>query len=331
MGQINQDRVSELKTTFFVKASAGTGKTRSLVERAIEIIKHAPGLKMHELVAITFTEKASCELKARLRKRLEEEKAGISPAFQVLDEGQAGIFFNRCWEEWREKELENDSGFFRKLRQAGITDENLRTLAGKIYENRDLFYACYSELISPGKLDLNQAEKKFLHLYEQFKASRLSASELSKRLENFYNNLNLFTHLEKERLFYQEKLSVYRDFSRWKEETQRFQRAFYDLFIKFRAGLYRELLHRLKNFYDWLEEKKREEEVLDFQDLLLKARQLVKDNLSARQYFKKRFKYILVDEFQDTDPLQVEVIFFLAEQEDSQADDWQKVKLAPGK
>jgi len=374
MGQINQDRVSELKTTFFVEASAGTGKTRSLVERAIEIIKHAPGLKMHELVAITFTEKASCELKARLRKRLEEEiasseeteaikkklkqalyefeqaevstihsfcarllrlrpiEAGISPAFQVLDEGQAGIFFNRCWEEWREKELESDSGFFRKLRQAGITDENLRALAREIYENRDLFYACYSELISRDELDLNQAEKEFLHLYEQFKASRVSASKLSNRLENFYNNLNLFTLSEKERLFYQEKLSIYRNLSRWKKaETQRFQKAFYDLFIRFRAGLYRELLHQLKNFYDWLEEKKREEEVLDFQDLLLKTRQLVKDNLSARQYFKKRFKYILVDEFQDTDPLQVEVIFFLAEQEDSQADDWQKVKLAPGK
>src|SRR5262249_19325099 len=43
---------------------------------------------------------------------------------------------------------------------------------------------------------------------------------------------------------------------------------------------------------------------LDFLDLLLKARDLVRDNAGVRAGFQRRFTHIFVDEFQDTDPLQ---------------------------
>jgi ATP-dependent helicase/nuclease subunit A len=51
---------------------------------------------------------------------------------------------------------------------------------------------------------------------------------------------------------------------------------------------------------------------LDFLDLLLKARDLVRDCAPVRRAFQGRFKYILVDEFQDTDPLQAEILLLLA-------------------
>ena len=46
---------------------------------------------------------------------------------------------------------------------------------------------------------------------------------------------------------------------------------------------------------------------LDFLDLLLCARRLL-DNADACAYFKKRYPYIFIDEFQDTDPVQADVL-----------------------
>jgi len=63
------------------------------------------------------------------------------------------------------------------------------------------------------------------------------------------------------------------------------------------------------------EERKRRTGVLDFLDLLLRARNLVRDCAPVRGAFQRRFKYILVDEFQDTDPLQAELLLMLARDE----------------
>jgi ATP-dependent exoDNAse (exonuclease V) beta subunit len=79
-----------------------------------------------------------------------------------------------------------------------------------------------------------------------------------------------------------------------------------------------------------MEEEKARRGVLDFQDLLILSRNLLRDNQEVRDYFQEKFRYILVDEFQDTDPLQVEVVFFLAEK-GAQANRWEEVDLQPGK
>jgi ATP-dependent helicase/nuclease subunit A len=69
---------------------------------------------------------------------------------------------------------------------------------------------------------------------------------------------------------------------------------------------------------------------LDFLDLLLRARNLVRDNPSVRAELQKRFTHLFVDEFQDTDPLQAEILVLLAA-DDADETDWRKVKPVPGK
>ncbi len=51
----------------------------------------------------------------------------------------------------------------------------------------------------------------------------------------------------------------------------------------------------------------------DFQDLLVWARDMLRDNLTARAHFQRRFTHLLIDESQDTDPLQAEIAMFIAE------------------
>ena len=69
---------------------------------------------------------------------------------------------------------------------------------------------------------------------------------------------------------------------------------------------------------------------LDFLDLLLKARDLVKKNEAVRRGFQTRFTHIFVDEFQDTDPLQAEILLLLAAADPSQTD-WRRVTPVPGR
>ncbi|MEW6682232.1 MAG: UvrD-helicase domain-containing protein [Nitrospirota bacterium] len=68
-----------------------------------------------------------------------------------------------------------------------------------------------------------------------------------------------------------------------------------------------------------------------FDGLLARARDLVRDHPRVRETLKRRFGALLVDECQDTDPMQYEILCFLAEAPGASAPDWRSVRLAPGK
>ena len=63
---------------------------------------------------------------------------------------------------------------------------------------------------------------------------------------------------------------------------------------------------------DRYEELKTRSAALDFLDLLLRARDLVRDRAEVRADLQRRLSHIFVDEFQDTDPLQAEILLLLA-------------------
>jgi ATP-dependent helicase/nuclease subunit A len=71
--------------------------------------------------------------------------------------------------------------------------------------------------------------------------------------------------------------------------------------------------------------------LVDFDGLLVRARDLLRDELSVRASLKRRFQLILVDEFQDTDPIQYEIVFFLAERIGDEARDAYATRLVPGR
>lgn len=92
----------------------------------------------------------------------------------------------------------------------------------------------------------------------------------------------------------------------------------------------RELLLWLRGFGDDYAKEKQQRGLLDFDDLLLKTRDLLRGNRDVRHDFQQRYDRLLVDEFQDTDPVQTEIVFFLAE-DGAKAKQWDEVKLAQGK
>jgi ATP-dependent helicase/nuclease subunit A len=79
-------------------------------------------------------------------------------------------------------------------------------------------------------------------------------------------------------------------------------------------------------------EDRRIEGTAVFHDLLVWARDLLKNNEEAREHFQGHFKYVLIDEFQDTDPIQAEIACFLAsEVRDAPKRAWEELSLVPGK
>ena len=60
------------------------------------------------------------------------------------------------------------------------------------------------------------------------------------------------------------------------------------------------------------EQLKRRRGALDFVDLLSFTRDLIKDNRAVREQLQRRFTHLFIDEFQDTDPLQAEILMLLA-------------------
>ncbi len=78
------------------------------------------------------------------------------------------------------------------------------------------------------------------------------------------------------------------------------------------------------------ERLKAERGALDFLDLLVRARDLVRDGDRVRLDVQEQFTHILVDEFQDTDPLQAEILLLLASG-DPTVRDWTRAHPRPGK
>jgi ATP-dependent helicase/nuclease subunit A len=68
------------------------------------------------------------------------------------------------------------------------------------------------------------------------------------------------------------------------------------------------VVNRLGDRYD---QAKREAALLDFDDLLILTRNLLRDNLLVRRRIASGISLLMVDEFQDTDPLQTDIVRFL--------------------
>jgi len=90
------------------------------------------------------------------------------------------------------------------------------------------------------------------------------------------------------------------------------------------------LQQELRGALQRYEEMKATNGALDFLDLLLVARNLMRDNRHVREGFQRRFKRIFVDEFQDTDPLQAEILLLLAADDPSETD-WRKARPLAGR
>lgn len=75
--------------------------------------------------------------------------------------------------------------------------------------------------------------------------------------------------------------------------------------------------HFYEDVYNKYLEYQLKENLMDFDDLILNTIKLFEKELPVLNYYKERFKYILVDEFQDTNPQQYKLIKLLTQNADN--------------
>jgi ATP-dependent helicase/nuclease subunit A len=117
-----------------------------------------------------------------------------------------------------------------------------------------------------------------------------------------------------------------REARRWNDFRETVVKPTLRLWREARYGQFLEVLQQAHRLYD---ARRSELGLLNFADLLINAAALLRSNPHVRRYFSRRFTHILVDEFQDTDPVQAEVLLLLTAV-DFQEADWRRCVPRPG-
>ena len=374
--------IHALDTSFFLEAGAGAGKTRVMVDRILETVRQGKA-ELREIVAITFTEKAAGELRARVRhsivqalganpapqerERLQQAQeqvdaahietihafassllrerpfeARIDPYFGVLDQLAQTLDFEEAWNEWLWSELDPaHSAALEELLGYGLNVSHVRDAAEQISRYRDLqlpisepnipdpaetlqrwiaagwrIAEAYAEVEErPEALDRVSALIDGLNALQQDQAGDSDA--LARRMALFAADPGIKPPRKARR-----NADARERWDAAAEDRDEFADA-----VR-RAALDR-LLRALQDFVRWHADRRRRSGKLSFDDLLLYARDLIKHHPRARRHFRNRYRTLLIDEFQDTDPLQAELVLLLASEEDT--DDWRSARPAPGK
>lgn len=94
-----------------------------------------------------------------------------------------------------------------------------------------------------------------------------------------------------------------------------------DMLLAIRENLESSLsyLRIFSSFLSEINREKRKENKLSFSDVEALALDILKNNLDVRRYYKRKFRFIMVDESQDNSPKEMEILFLLAEKEDEES------------
>lgn len=360
--------LESLDESLVVEAAAGTGKTTMLVKRIANVIESGR-TSIDRIVAVTFTNKAAGEMRLRLRQELDgrlanpsnrariesalahmEEAfvgtihafcaqilrerpvdASVDPMFQELAGADGRRLFDQAFRAWLEERLAADSSVLRRalLRPSGdwsTPTDRLRKAAHALCEWQD-----------------HQAPWARPEWDREFEIDRLTVLllEQSKAVKR------------------DTKYQPLHDFATWFSRSEEVKRRDYDVIEarlillrgelrkrraniqnleweleRFRAASGRDLAPALREELSGVlrrfDDLKRSSGRLDFDDLLRKARDLVRGNVTVRRYLQERFSHLFIDEFQDTDSVQAELFLLLASAEPDECD-WRRARPAPGR
>lgn len=396
---IVEDQELVLDRNLVVRAGAGSGKTRSLVDRMVALVRS--GVSAREIAAITFTIKAAGELRVRFAKALRDAakttelrlaqssgetreawqlelarlrqaehllehvfigtvhafcgrllrerpfEAGLSPDFEHIDPGAVMAHRRRFWsgfvarsaDRWisRFEEVDLDPGdlfdFFSDCANnedvplEGLTlRPPLPDLRPAVNEILDLVNEVVARTAdSPGEGDLLK-EFRSLHRYakrETFDRPPALAAFLhrARKLATKKPTLNRWGMRGTEVYAYAQEIKetitgiiervVDPPLSEWRD------------YVFFDAG---QFVQEAVTEYSLTRRRRGEQ---SFDDLLWGARRMLERSVDNRAHFARKFSHILIDEFQDTDPVQAEILLFLSSTNRDETNPW-KCQPAPG-
>jgi ATP-dependent helicase/nuclease subunit A len=339
--------------SLFVSAGAGSGKTRVLVERFVRAVVD-DGTPVERILAITFTEKAAGELKARIRRRLVELgardrarqaegawistihgfcarllrthplEAGIDPEFRVLDDPTAARIAIDAFDRALEEFLADTRRGERLDLVASYTPDKLERMVRTVYarlRTRGQRRPQLPPLDPPQPGDARERLESAVAAAQRALSAAPAAGAVDAALAKLDDLAEALSRLAPGTLGDPDELAALAvrrgnaralriaeldeletTFERWTSACAA-AKAYADYV----------LLARLLDLHGRrYEQAKGARSALDFDDLELVTRDLMAGDRRLREAVAGRFDHVMVDEHQDTNPLQSELIELVA-------------------
>jgi ATP-dependent exoDNAse (exonuclease V) beta subunit len=342
-----------LRETLEVERRAAVGEAQERLDTALQFLEEARVSTIHGFCADLLRERPI--------------EARVDPQFQVLTDDQAARLYDVAFDAWLQSQLADPGeGVRRSLRRTSRRSfgadpdedgpiERLRRAGRALLEwrdhpapwRRDAFdrlgditrlvglLAGFVEISSGPSWDRDP-------LYQDTAQARSAMAAIRDGLvpEDDWDGLEaLLVDLHRDRGFARPRKGGGAAYSRrhtraavW-DARQRLSDALGDFERRANADLAAALQADLMDSLERYERLKASEGGLDFVDLLLVTRGLLRDNADVRRTFRSRITHVFVDEFQDTDPLQAEILILLSGQPEADRDspvNWRDVTPRPG-
>lgn len=345
-----QKRASEIRTNCVVSAGAGSGKTGVLSQRFENLVKDNLA-HCNEILTITYTRKATSEMKDRIYKKIVElnrpeelalfsdcsistvdgfcakiartdcESYGITPDFTVLDAedyssllvSKATSFINSRLEDLCIKTL------LERLSPAAVAKLLADTEDGFLNIVSHYDYQAQTEnYISFAMAKSSQCNEKLITLAKDYVDSlnnEVLLSDNVKMLKNFLDGKITAQQIE---FNSKQGSKAVSDFA--KELKGRIKAFKEDWIFYTKAADNKDFIYSfyslMKDYHEEVNSFKRKNSCLVFSDVLALSLEILKTNRSIRDYFKHKYRYIMIDEFQDNNDDYRKLIYYLAEKAD---------------
>jgi len=274
-------------------------------------------------------------------------EANLDPQFSVISELEHRTFLNEVFQSWFTQSLSTYASTFKKTRSSEISFTKIRQLASKLYDYRDLLQhiSIQPEAIKPEDLAALIAEAKELYQFAMQKCKDQEDKGFT-TIHHFNQTLqsleNQTTEAKVESLILEElpkapgvqkNWNTSNDCKDFKARYEIMRENLIKIQRVFAKNLFSDLIQWVTDYVDHVEQEKKNRSLLDFADLLLITRNLLRNNPSVRKQLQEQFQYLLIDEFQDTDPLQAEIFWTLARDEEKYdpKKEWHDQPLVKGK
>lgn len=327
--------LDQIAAVTYTENAAGTLKLRlrDRLER-VRSLSPAPARDAAERALAALERAAIATLHSFCMAMLQERplECGVVPGFRVIDESESDLLFAEVWDEWLGAQLTRgddtvlaalDNGIPLSGRSEYEDATSLRGLARRLVRQRDLepllaeiaedpvrwraalvARADRARVLRDGASDADPLASAMAALAALADSvGELEGEPLAVRLLTLGDVVRKVTVRsgDKGRWTREADLAEAREIVGWARE------AFASWTAARSAALHGRLVRALRGLVALYEAKKSELGVLDFLDLLVKARDALRRRESLRSYFARRYPFLIVDEFQDTDPLQVQV------------------------
>ncbi|MCB0828063.1 MAG: UvrD-helicase domain-containing protein [Solirubrobacterales bacterium] len=335
--------IESTESGILVGAGAGSGKTSTTVDRYISLLDRDPPLEPRQILAFTFTDKAAGELREKVRKARKEraERAGDpNPDAVSMSDAWVGTFHaicNRILKAWPIEAgidpgftvLDATSGetlrkesFDRALRKFCSADESRYETVGLFREAplRNCIQYAYDELRSRGIEDPRLPDfadtpfpteqvTRLKEMVDDAVDGDLTETR-RKKLEELGGILDREAFDE---LRLDGKLALRAGKNEVLIALEDGYAGLCDALIRRAADPVRRQLDELLELYgNEYAETKAGRSALDYEDLQLRALSLLRNHDSIRGAYQERFREVMVDEFQDTNLLQLDLVRELA-------------------